>query len=85
MHSYLSGRKQRVKLSNCITERQNILKCVPQRSILGSLIFNIFIYDIFYFLAKSSLYNYADDDNQIQANPGKFQAIAVGQKSAAIM
>ena len=62
MHSYLSGRKQRVKLGNCISNWQNIIKGVPQGSILGPLIFNISMNDIFYFLEKSTLYNYADDN-----------------------
>ena len=48
MHSYLSER--RVKLYQNHSDWLNILKSVPQGSILGPLLFNILINDIFYFV-----------------------------------
>ena len=60
--SYLRDRKQRIKLGSSRSEWTETFKGVPQGSILGPLIFNIFLNDIFYFVSKGDLYNYADDN-----------------------
>ena len=62
LESYLSDRKQRVKISQAHGKWLNILKGVPQGSILGPLLFNVFINDLFYFIKLAKLYNYADDN-----------------------
>ena len=60
--NYPSNSKQRVKLGHHYSEWANIVRGVPQCSMLGPLLFNVFINDIFHFMDKSSLYNYANDN-----------------------
>ena len=60
--SYLRDHKQWIKLGNSRSEWTELFKGVPQGSILGPLICNIFLNDIFYFVSKGDLYNYADDN-----------------------
>ena len=65
--SYLYQRKQRVKIGNVKSEWKEMSKGVPQGSILGPLIFNIFMNDLFYFVKNGNLFNYADD-NSVSVN-----------------
>ena len=60
--SYPRERKQRIKLGNSRSEWTDLFKGVPQGSILGPLVFNIFLNDIFHFVSSGDLYSYADDN-----------------------
>ncbi len=53
---------QCVKIGNKYSICEHIKCGVPQGSILGSDLFNIFINDLFFVLEQSTLYNYADDN-----------------------
>ena len=61
INSYLSNRKQRVKINDGYSLWRKILFEVPQGSISGPLLFNIFICNMFYFLEYFDIANYADD------------------------
>ena len=62
MLSYLKNRSQRVSIKSSFSNWEEIIAGVPQGSILGPLLFSIFLNDIFYFDNRSFLSNYADDN-----------------------
>ena len=74
--SYLTGRKQRTKVNNSFSTWTNIKSGIPQGSILGPLLFNIYLNDIFYFIKESNLTNYADD-NTPYATEAKVDSIII--------
>ncbi len=62
MSSYLSGRYQRVRLSNENCSWEQLTKGIPHGSGLGPIIFNMFMNDAFDFIQKCDFVNYADYD-----------------------
>ena len=42
LSSYLSNRKQRVKINNSLSSWTDLIQSIPQGSVLGPLLFNIY-------------------------------------------
>ena len=57
---YLTERKQRVKIKSSYSSYLDIFQGVPKGSILGLLLFNLFLCDLFLFVEKADITSYAD-------------------------
>ena len=68
IYSYLIDRTQTVKVKGERSTGRQIKSGVPQGSLLGVLLFNIYLNDIFDSV-DADLFNFADDNNFSSAGP----------------
>ena len=69
IYSYLSERKQRTKINSSFSCWAEILFGVPQGSILGPLLFNAYICDLFFEVRDLEYASFADDTTPYSCLP----------------
>ena len=61
LECYLTGRFQRVKLASCTSDWLPTIKGVPQGTVLGPLLFAVYVADLSLYIDYSKISQYADD------------------------
>ena len=61
LHNYLSNRWHRTKVNKQFSSWQELTQGVSQESVLGLLLFNIYLNDLFYLAESTNVCNFADD------------------------
>jgi len=82
IRTFLSGRSQRVKVGQEYSERKNVMSGIPQGSILGPVLFTVFINDLpevvssatKVFADDTKVYNSPDNSNILQEDLNKLKA-----------
>ena len=61
IYNYLKHRLQHIKINSSFSEWSELIEGVPQGFVLGTLLFNIYLNDLFHIVNDGDIYNYAND------------------------
>ena len=70
INDYLSNRWQRTKINKIFSSWAELVQGVPQGSVLGLLLFNIYLNDLFYLAESTEVCNSADDTTFFACDKG---------------
>ena len=82
MHSYLTDRYQRVKINNSYSLWSLIKHGVPQGSILGPTLFNIYLCDMFFIVDSIDTASYADNNTSYSVGKSHYDLETKLQKAS---
>ena len=85
IHGYLSKRKQRVKVNDAYSSWKDIFYGVPQGYILGPLLLDIHLCELFYFLEDLDIASYADDTTIYTVSERKESVIRALETSSSLL
>ena len=68
IHNYLTNRKQRTRISSSYNDWHDIVRDIPQGSNSGPLFFKLFVNDLFLFIERTNICNFADDNTIYSCN-----------------
>ena len=63
LYSYLDNRKQCVRINNEKSSLQNLISGLPQSSLVGLTLFNLFFLNFLLFILIASVHNFAHDNS----------------------
>ena len=82
MHSYLTNRYQRVKINNSYSLWSLIKHGATQGSILGPILFNVYLCDMFFMVDSIDIASYTDDNTPYRVGKRQYDLESKLQKAS---